>query len=223
MFIEENNREPSDVELAAAMDDIYGVANGVFATNLALVGATNMVTLPKYFGPGISKRINKLFGDDLVDPNAKWVVKPSELSEKELARYAKNKGMSIDEVKKLPALNKFDTFSRLEKAGLYSYDVLKKPLTEGLFEEGMQSFVNKTALDYVDNKLSDDNIESTTDIVESMSRAFSETYGGSDKDFWKEVLIGGILGTASGVKLGSKSKIGYDITNYSKDKALMAS
>lgn len=207
-FIETRGREPMEEELALAMNDIRSVANGVFGTNLALVSASNIITLPKYFGPGISKKLGVNAGEEA---NKKWVKSADELTEAELKTAAKNTGKTVEQLKADKWVNKFDTFNKYEKAAYYAKEALEKPITEGLVEEGMQSFINKTALDYIDSKYEGYNIDAPTDLVESMSKAFSETYGGNDSEFWKEVVIGGLLGGIGGIKL--KGGLGYDIKN----------
>lgn len=210
-FQEENNREPNDQELAAAMDEIRSSANGLFAANLALVSASNIIALPRFFGPGIKT---------LKNPNSKWLSNVDELSDDQLARVAKTKGISVEDVKKLKTVNKFDTFSKGRKALSYGYQALEKPVMEGLVEEGGQSFMNKTALDYIDAKLFNDTTEDTASIVDSMAEGFKETYGGDSNDFWKEVFIGSLMGGITGFKLPNKKAktgFGYDVTNYSKD------
>lgn len=213
-FAEENGREPNDEELASAMDEIRSSANGLFAANLALVSAGNMITLPRFFGPGIK---------GLENSKSKWLSKVDDLSEEQLERVAKKKGISVDEVKQLKTVNKFDTFSKGRKALSYAYQGLEKPIAEGLIEEGGQSFMNKTALDYIDAKLFNDTTEDTASIVDSMVEGFKETYGGDSNDFWKEVFIGSLMGGITGFKLPNKKAktgFGYDITNYSKDSEI---
>jgi hypothetical protein len=210
-FTEERGREPNDEELASAMNEIRSSANGLFAANLALVSAGNIITLPRFFGPGIK---------GLENSKSKWLSNVDDLTEDQLARVAKKKGISVEEVKKLKTVNKFDTFSKGRKALSYGYQALEKPVAEGLIEEGGQSFMNKTALDYIDAKLFNDTTEDTASIVDSMAEGFKETYGGDSNDFWKEVFIGSLMGTVTGFKLPNKKAktgFGYDITNYSKD------
>lgn len=210
-FTEENGREPNDEELASAMNEIRSSANGLFAANLALVSAGNIITLPRFFGPGIK---------GLENSKSKWLSNVDDLSEDQLARVARNKNMSIEDVKKLKTVNKFDTFSKGRKALSYGYQALEKPVAEGLIEEGGQSFMNKTALDYIDAKLFNDTTEDTASLVDSMAEGFKQTYGGDSNDFWKEVFIGSLMGGISGFKLPNKKAktgFGYDVTNYSKD------
>ena len=213
-FTQENGREPNDEELALAMDEIRSSANGLFAANLALVSAGNMITLPRFFGPGIK---------GLENSKSKFLSNVDDLSEAQLERVAKKKGISVDELKKLKTVNKFDTFSKGRKALSYAYQGLEKPIMEGLIEEGGQSFMNKTALDYIDAKLFNDTTEDTASIVDSMAEGFKETYGGDSNDFWKEVFIGSLMGGVSGFKLPNKKAktgFGYDVTNYSKDSEI---
>jgi hypothetical protein len=196
---ENNGEDPSDEELAAAMNDIHSVGNSVFLTNLALVSTGNMVALPKTFGPGLSKKLGINTGKAA---DAKWVAKPSELTNKQLARMAKNTGKSIDELKALDFVNKFDSLTKAEKLTRAAYGRGKGIVAEGFFEEGLQGVTNKAALDYVENLYNPDNIGETADVVDSVKRGFEQTYGLDQAEGWKEIIIGSLLGGMGGLNVG---------------------
>lgn len=199
-YMQENGgAEPSPEELAAAMSKINGVGNSVFFTNLALVSTGHMVALPKTFGPGLAKKIGLNPGKV---PDAKWVVKPSELTDKQLARMAKNTGKSIDELKAADYVNKFDSLTKAERLTRAAYGRGKGIVAEGFFEEGLQGVTNKAALDYVENLYNPDNIDETADVVESVKRGFEETYGLDQAEGWKEIIIGSLLGGMGGPNIG---------------------
>jgi hypothetical protein len=194
-----NGEDPSEEQLAAAMNDIHSVGNSVFLTNLALVSTGHMIALPKTFGPGLSKKLG--FNPGKVD-GANWSVKPSELTDSQLARMAKKTGKSLDEIKSSKYINKWDALSKAERLTRAAYGRGKGLFFEGFVEEGLQGVTNKAALDYVENIYNPDNIGETADIVDSVKRGFEETYGLDQAEGWKEIIIGSLLGGMGGPNIG---------------------
>jgi hypothetical protein len=203
-YIEENGYEPSEQEMAEAMGKIYNVANGVFALNSALVGMSNVVTLPKTFGPKTGSVLGKLFNPNKADEVAKSLVKTGDLSKRELRRASKRMGKTVGEVKKLDFVEKALTKTRLERIGGKLYKLGEKPFTEGVWEEMMQGSVNKGALDYVSKYLDEDNKLELFDVVSSLGKGMAETYG--SQEGWEEGVIGMIIGGAGFVGPSSKGK-----------------
>jgi hypothetical protein len=203
-YIEENGYEPSEQEMAEAMGKIYNVANGVFALNSALVGMSNVVTLPKTFGPKTGSVLGKLFNPNKADEVAKSLVKTGNLSKRELRRASKRMGKTVGEVKKLDFVEKALTKTRLERIGGKLYKLGEKPFTEGVWEEMMQGSVNKGALDYVSKYLDEDNKLELFDLVSSLGKGMAETYG--SQEGWEEGVIGMIIGGAGFVGPSSKGK-----------------
>jgi len=203
-YIAENGYEPTEAEIAGAMDKIYNVANGVFALNSALVGMSNVVTLPKTFGPKSGSILGKLFNPNKADEVAKSLVKTGDLSKRELLRVSKGMGKTVAEVKKLDFVEKALAKTRLERIGSKLYKLGEKPFTEGVWEEMMQGSVNKGALDYVSKYLDEDNKLELFDLVSSLGEGMAETYG--SQEGWEEGVIGMIIGGAGFVGPSSKGK-----------------
>jgi hypothetical protein len=203
-YIEENGYEPSEQEMAEAMGKIYNVANGVFALNSALVGMSNVVTLPKTFGPKTGSVLGKLFNPNKADEIGKGLIKTGNLSKRELRRASKRMGKTVGEVKKLDFVEKALTKTRLERIGGKLYKLGEKPFTEGVWEEMMQGSVNKGALDYVSKYLDEDNKLELFDLVSSLGEGMAETYG--SQEGWEEGVIGMIIGGAGFVGPSSKGK-----------------
>jgi hypothetical protein len=191
--------EPTEEELAAAMNEIYSVGNGVFGINLGLVSLGNMVTLPKTFAPGLASKFGVKAGklDD-----ADWVVKPSELTDTQLTRMAKKTGKSIEELKATDYVNKWDGLSKVERLARAGKGRFAPMVTEGFFEEGLQGVTQNAALDYVSNRLNPDNINEVADLSESVIRGFEEQYDVSKAEGWKEIIIGSILGGVGAPNIG---------------------
>jgi hypothetical protein len=198
-YIQANGQEPSPEEIAAAMDDIHSVGNGVFGTNLALVSLGNMVTLPKTFAPGLASKFGIKAGKVT---DADWVVRPSELTDTQLARMAKKTGKSIDELKATDFVNKWDGLSKIERLARAGKGRFAPMVTEGFFEEGLQGVTQNAALDYISNRLNPDNINEVADLSESVIRGFEEQYDVSKAEGWKEIIIGSILGGVGAPNIG---------------------
>ena len=157
-----------DAELARIDDYVRTSANGVFAANVAVVGLSNMIALPKIFGPGAKSMrtpfsaISKQFKE--VEGAWKTVFTPA-----------------------------YKNASRLGKILEASYLTAKNPFVEGVWEEGMQGVANNTMLDYTSKKYNPDATDSVTDLLDSFGEGLQETYGG--KQGWKEIGIGIIIGS----------------------------
>ena len=194
-----NGEDPSDEQLAAAMNDIHSVGNSVFLTNLALVSTGHMVALPKTFGPGLSKKLGINTGKA---EGAQWAVKPSELTDTQLTRMAKKTGKSLDEIKASDYVNKWDALSKAERLTRAGFSRGKGIVAEGFFEEGLQGVTNKAALDYIENLYNPENIGDVIDVADSIKRGFEETYGLDQAEGWKEIIIGSLLGGMGGPNVG---------------------
>lgn len=202
-YIEQNGVEPSEEEIAAAMNDINEVGNYVFATNLALVSLGNMVTLPKTFAPKLASKFGYKVGKNA---EADWLVKPSELTDTQLNRIAKKTGKSIDDIKSEKLVNKWDALSKTERLARTAKGRFGTMATEGFFEEGLQGVTQNAALDYISNKYDPDNIYEINSVTDSVIRGFEEQYGLDNAEGWKEIIIGSILGGIGAPNIGRKSK-----------------
>jgi hypothetical protein len=187
--------EPTEQETAEAMGEIYGVANSVFGINLLVVGLTQAKTLPGMFAPNISStKIGKLLGASKIDDDIyEGIVATKGLTNRELLRASKKLGKSVDEVKAIPSISKYDTMSTLGK--------IRKGIVrggEGLVieggQEGLQKAINYAGLDFLNDRMDPNGIEDVLDSgLEGMSKAF-----GNNAESWKEIFIGALLGGIGG-------------------------
>lgn len=169
-------RPPSAQEMLEYKEGARGAANGVFAANLALVGASNFLQFgdllgaDKVFKKGIMDgMINRTFGLGL----EKTVVEAGkEGLESATWEVMKRTG--------------------LQKAGYRVFTALESPMTEGLWEEGMQSVVQNTAADYMRSKYDPDSMNKNKSIIKSFADGFAHTYG--TKEGWQEILAGMVVG-----------------------------
>lgn len=156
---------------------INGVGNSVFAGNVAIVGLSNFITLGKTFGKGFSK--SKAISTKPMSPT----------------RIVHTKG---------PASLAWDNWTKGRKLAYYTGAVVKRPLAEGLWEEGGQGLVNKAGLNYIAAKYDPDGANDVYGFMDAMSDAFADTYGNIENNqFWKEVSVGMIIGALGSPTLTS--------------------
>jgi hypothetical protein len=201
-FVRINGREPDETEMALAMDDIYSAGNLVFGANAALVSASNMATLPNTFGPKLFNRLTPK-----LDDAAGKGIKYSELSPDDINKLAKKRGITpqqmIEEVKANPnkIASKYDLYSKPRNVFEYSKNFVKGPGAE-MGEELGQSLIGDTALEHVASKWDEDGTETVTGYTEAFSKSLADSLG--DKNFWKEGVIGLIIGSVGGPNVGRK-------------------
>lgn len=155
---------PNDV-LASIDETATKSSNGVFAANMGIVGLSNMIALPRIFGPGLNSQIRKASAIAL------------EGTEGTMLKTA------------VPA---YKNASRFEKIVSGAYISAKNPFVEGIWEEGMQGVANNTMLDYTTKKYNPDGTEEVGYLLESFGEGLAETYG--SKQGWKEIGIGMLIG-----------------------------
>jgi hypothetical protein len=101
-----------------------------------------------------------------------------------------------------------------------TWALVKKPAAEGLGEEGGQSFVSEAALEYASSRFSPEGMDTALSMGDAIKEAFEGTYGGNDKDFWKQVVIGAIVGSMGGAAAGPMALAGGDLKSIFKDTSL---
>ena len=181
-FEELNGRKPTAEESAEMLEKIEGAANNVFATNMAILGVSNLAMLGNLFklkSPigDLQKSVNqKLFGIGV-----KQVAgETGELVFKGIERKAWQKG-----------------------AGLL-YKATSPIVREGLFEEGLQGVTTKTANNWIERQYDPKYLNKVMSLSDDAWKAMGEQYG--TKEGWKEIGIGGIVGILGGVGTGEFSQ-----------------
>jgi hypothetical protein len=179
-FAELNGREPSTEETTEFQKNLNDSANAVFTANMAIVGASNIVTMGHILdiknpiNLGIGKFIDrKAFGYGL-DKATGEVLKAS--AKQKIAR------------------NVFDY-------------VVKPGLTEGLFEEGLQGVTTKTANKWIEHTYNPKHTVDNFNTIDAMKESLSEQYG--SEEGWKENMLGilvGIVGGSTNTYQGQKNK-----------------
>lgn len=179
-FAELNGREPSIEETTEFQKNLNDSANAVFTANMAIVGASNIVTMGHILdiknpiNLGIGKFIDrKAFGYGL-DKATGEVLKSS--AKQKIAR------------------NVFDF-------------VIRPGFTEGLFEEGLQGTTTKTANRWIEHTYNPKHTADNFNTIDAMKESLSEQYG--SQEGWKENMLGilvGVVGGSVNTYQGQKNK-----------------
>lgn len=186
-------------EYAEMLNKANQAANSVFAANIAILSAGNAVALPKTFGA-----LNKGFGKvvDKVGLKFNPIGETSKISEVGLERAAKIAKKSVEELKASQFINKWDTYSGLKKGLVTTANAAKSPISEGLWEEGMQGAASEAAKMYVARKYDPSGIDQTVSLWDSIGDAMQKTYG--SEEGWKDIGVGMIIGAMGLPHIGHK-------------------
>lgn len=182
-------RRPSGEELGRFRSEVEDGANAVFATNLALVGGSNIAQFGTLFGAG------------------------SFLSTKGLQRgFNRTLGIGIERTVEegadvYRALNP----TRTQKILGTAINVLKSPIREGVIEEGGQSVIGNFGQRWLESKYDVNAIQDNFSTIDALGKSLAQTYG--TKEGLEEVLIGFLIGGLSTVKSG------FGLNEYKKDLA----
>lgn len=196
-YVQENGKEPDQEEYAKIKSLANQTGNGVFGLNLALISRMNAVTLPKTFGRGAGK---------LIEDYAGGIAHVDDLTKKQLKRIGPTTQKFVDVSK---ASNPVKNY--LKKA----YKFLEKPVSEGLIEEGGQSLIGEGGMQFALGAYDPENTIRSYDLFEALGQVLSNSFAAApdkfgDKEFWKEVGIGAILGGAGAPHL--------NLTKYNQTK-----
>lgn len=184
-------RDPNAEEMAVFRNSNADVGSAIFAANMGIVGLSNWLLFGKYIGlggkaiPGLEKRLNKhLFG------LGTEVAKPGEMA---IKITNPNIGQKI-------AGNVFN--------------IMKRPVSEGLWEEGSQGAVQNTAEEYVKSRYDNVAMNGAVDVLDAISEGFKKQY--TSKEGWTEIGIGAIIGSLFGMREGF-----FGVKEYSNSQILL--
>ena len=184
-------RDPNAEEMAVFRNSNADVGSAIFAANMGIVGLSNWLLLGKYIGlggkaiPGLEKKLNKhLFG------LGTEVAKPGEMA---IKITNPNIGQKI-------AGNVFN--------------IMKRPVSEGLWEEGSQGAVQNTAEEYVKSRYDNVAMNGAVDVLDAISEGFKKQY--TSKEGWTEIGIGAIIGSLFGMREGF-----FGVKEYSNNQILL--
>lgn len=90
------------------------------------------------------------------------------------------------------------TPKKWQKVAGNTFNIIKRPVSEGLYEEGLQGVASKSAEDWVESRYNPMAIRQNIGYMEAIKNGFKETYGTNQG--WKEIGIGMIIGSIMGGK-----------------------
>lgn len=162
-------REVPYEELMKFRADNANAANAVFAANVGILSLSNIVM----FGD--------MFGMDLgVD------------------KFIKRNIFGVGAERMDNGMLRIITPKKWQKIAGNTFNIIKRPVSEGLYEEGLQGVASKSAEDWVESRYNPMAIRQNIGYMEAIKNGFKETYGSNQG--WKEIGIGMIIGSVMGVR-----------------------
>lgn len=162
-------REVPYEELMRFRADNANAANAVFAANVGILSLSNIAM----FGD--------MFGMDLgVD------------------KFIKRNIFGVGAERMDNGMLRTITPKKWQKVAGNTFNIIKRPVSEGLYEEGLQGVASKSAEDWVESRYNPMAIRQNIGYMEAIKNGFKETYGSNEG--WKEIGIGMIIGAGMGWK-----------------------
>lgn len=160
-------REVPYEELMKFRADNANAANAVFAANVGILSLSNIAM----FGD--------MFGMDLgVD------------------KFIKRNIFGVGAERMDNGMLRTITPKKWQKIAGNTFNIIKRPVSEGLYEEGLQGVASKSAEDWVESRYNPMAIRQNIGYMEAIKNGFKETYGSNQG--WKEIGIGMIIGSVMG-------------------------
>ena len=169
-FIEANGAPPTEEDRAEFESALKSKANGLFAFNVAVVGASNIAQ----FGSALGLKLPKVKGFSS-NPDS-WINR-------------KVFGVGVSD-------GAIATATRGNKLARVGYTFGKNAVMEGLVEEGLQGVGSKTAEKMLKDSYSLNNANQTMGYANSFIQSMSEQYG--TEEGLKEVYLGMLIGAMTG-------------------------
>lgn len=181
-YIRDNyGREATSDELAAIRKDIEGASNAVFALNSVVVGSSNLMTFGKALG--LSRPAMRFSGNGLGRKIKRHVfgigVKSSPTKPGEMVVVGANLG---------------------QKVAANVWNMSKRPLSEGFYEEGLQGVFQNAADDYIRSRYDRNAFDEQLGLWDSALRGFSKQY--TSNEGWTEITVGAMIGAMFGAREG---------------------
>lgn len=162
-------REVPYEELMKFRADNANAANAVFAANVGILSLSNIAMFGDMFGMDLG--VDKFIKRNIFGVGAERMDNGT-----------------------LRAI----TPKKWQKVAGNTFNIIKRPVSEGLYEEGLQGVASKSAKDWVESRYNPMAIRQNIGYMEAIKNGFKETYGSSQG--WKEIGIGMIIGSVRGVK-----------------------
>lgn len=162
-------REVPYEELMRFRADNANAANAVFAANVGILSLSNIAMFGDMFGMDLG--VDKFIKRNIFGVGAERMDNGA-----------------------LRAI----TPKKWQKIAGNTFNIIKRPVSEGLFEEGLQGVSSKSAEDWVESRYNPMAIRQNIGYMEAIKNGFKETYGSNQG--WKEIGIGMIIGSVMGIK-----------------------
>lgn len=162
-------REASYEELMRFRNDNVDAANTIFAANIGILTLSNIAMFGDMFGMDLG--VDKFIKRNIFGVGAERM----------------DNGM-------LRAI----TPKKWQKVAGNTFNIIKRPVSEGLYEEGFQGVARRSAEDWVESRYNPMAIRQNIGYMEAIKNGFKETYGSNQG--WKEIGIGMIIGSVMGGK-----------------------
>lgn len=162
-------REVPYEELMRFRADNANAANAVFAANVGILSLSNIAMFGDMFGMELG--VDKFIKRNIFGVGAERMDNGA-----------------------LRAI----TPKKWQKIAGNTFNIIKRPVSEGLFEEGLQGVSSKSAEDWVESRYNPMAIRQNIGYMEAIKNGFKETYGSNEG--WKEIGIGMIIGSVMGGK-----------------------
>lgn len=162
-------REASYEELMKFRADNADAANAIFAANIGILTLSNIAMFGDMFGMDLG--VDKFIKRNIFGVGAERMDNGA-----------------------LRAI----TPKKWQKIAGNTFNIIKRPVSEGLFEEGLQGVSSKSAEDWVESRYNPMAIRQNIGYMEAIKNGFKETYGSNQG--WKEIGIGMIIGSVMGIK-----------------------
>lgn len=157
-------REVPYEELMKFRADNANAANAVFAANVGILSLSNIAMFGDMFGMDLG--VDKFIKRNIFGVGAERMDNGT-----------------------LRAI----TPKKWQKIAGNTFNIIKRPVSEGLYEEGLQGVASKSAEDWVESRYNPMAIRQNIGYMEAIKNGFKETYGSSQG--WKEIGIGMIIGS----------------------------
>lgn len=162
-------REVPYEELMKFRADNANAANVVFAANVGILSLSNIAMFGDMFGMD--------FGVD---------------------KFIKRNIFGVGAERMDNGTLRVITPKKWQKIAGNTFNIIKRPVSEGLYEEGLQGVASKSAEDWVESRYNPMAIRQNIGYMEAIKNGFKETYGSNQG--WKEIGIGMIIGSVMGGK-----------------------
>lgn len=162
-------REVPYEELMRFRADNANAANAVFAANVGILSLSNIAMFGDMFG--------MVLGVD---------------------KFIKRNIFGVGAERMDNGMLRTITPKKWQKVAGNTFNIIKRPVSEGLYEEGLQGVASKSAEDWVESRYNPMAIRQNIGYMEAIKNGFKETYGSNQG--WKEIGIGMIIGSIMGGK-----------------------